>query len=103
MDRRELESMSPFIRPDSAPIIQPYMGDLDNEYTVGVLSDSSGTVIDSIVVHRKLIGLSLLESKGYGKTVAAISTGISQGYVIRHPEIQEYCEALALRLGSCGR
>jgi carbamoyl-phosphate synthase large subunit len=102
VDHKELEGLSPFIRTDRQPIVQPYIGDADTEYTVGVLSDKSGNIIDSIAIRRKLIGLSLLDSRSYGDRTIAISTGFSQGYVIRHRAIQEFCEDLAERLGSCG-
>jgi carbamoyl-phosphate synthase large subunit len=98
----ELESLCPFVRTESLPVVQPYLGDADSEYTVGILSDKSGNVIDSIVIRRKLVGLSLLDSKRYEGGTAAISTGFSQGFLIRHPEIQEFCEDLAKRLGSRG-
>jgi carbamoyl-phosphate synthase large subunit len=98
----ELESLAPFIRTESVPIVQPYLGDAGSEYTVGILSDKSGNVIDSIVIRRNLIGLSLLDSKSYQGRTAAISTGISQGFVVRHQEIQEFCEDLAKRLSSRG-
>jgi carbamoyl-phosphate synthase large subunit len=98
----ELEGLAPFVHAESIPIVQPYIGDADSEYTVGVLSDKDGYIIDSIVIRRKLIGLSLLESKACQDRAAAISTGISQGFVIRHQEIQEFCEDLASKLGSRG-
>jgi carbamoyl-phosphate synthase large subunit len=101
-NRAELDALAPFVSIDAAPIIQPYLGDGEAEYTVGVMSDRSGRIIDSIVIRRKLIGLSLLDSKRCGERTAAVSTGISQGFVVRHPEIQEFCEDLAIRLGSHG-
>lgn len=101
-NHKELEGLVPFVRAESWPIVQPYLGDADSEYTVGVLSDKSGNVIDSIVIRRKLVGLSLLDSKDYKGSIAAISTGYSQGFVVRHQEMQEFCEDLAKRLGSCG-
>jgi carbamoyl-phosphate synthase large subunit len=100
--RAELAALSPFIRVESAAVVQPYLGDADSEYTVGVLSDRAGNVIDSVVIRRKLIGLSLLDTRKYDDGVASISTGISQGYVVRDKEIQDYCEDLAHRLGSRG-
>jgi carbamoyl-phosphate synthase large subunit len=101
-DRTQMEGLAPFVRAESRPIVQPYLGDIDSEYTVGILSDKSGNVIDSIVIQRKLAGLSLLDSKDYrGKTVA-ISTGYSQGFIVRHQEMQEFCEDVAKRLGSRG-
>jgi len=101
-NRIELEALAPFVNVESAPIIQPYLGDGEAEYTIGVVSDRSGEVIDSIVIRRKLIGLSLLDSKTCGERTATVSTGISQGFVVRHSQIQEFCEDLARRLGSRG-
>lgn len=102
VDRNGLDSLVPFVRTESRPLVQPYIGDADAEYTVGILSDKSGNLIDSIVIRRKLIGLSLLDSKSYEGGTAIVSTGISQGYVVRHQAIQEFCEDLAKRLGSRG-
>jgi carbamoyl-phosphate synthase large subunit len=101
-DAAELAALAPFVRETSGPIVQPYLGDAESEYTVGVLSDTSGSVVDSIVIQRRLVGLSLLDAKRIGGRTAAISTGISQGFIVAHPEIQEFCEDLAKRLGSCG-
>ena len=102
INRKELAALTPFVRAECQPIIQPYIGDANAEYTVGVLSDKSGNLIDSIVIHRKLVGLSLLDSKSCGEEILAVSTGISQGYVIRNQEIQEFCEDLAKSLDSRG-
>jgi carbamoyl-phosphate synthase large subunit len=100
--RPQLDALVPFVSAESSVIVQPYLGDAESEYTVGVLSDKSGQVIDSIVIRRKLIGLSLLDSKPYGNGNAMVSTGISQGFVVRHPQIQELCEGLAKSLSSRG-
>ena len=61
--RTELIGLGPFIRLESLPIVQPYLGDADSEYTVGILSDKGGNVIDSIVIRRRLTGLSMLETE----------------------------------------
>lgn len=98
----ELDSLLPYVTPASHSIVQPYIGDGDREYTVGVLSDRAGDVVDSIVIRRKLIGLSLLDARRQENGTATVSTGISQGYVVRDPEIQGFCEDLARRLGSRG-
>lgn len=82
--------------------IQPYIGNADNEYTIGVLSDKDGKVADSIVLKRKLIGLSLLSSRKIGDISYDISTGYSQGFIIKHPEIQKFCENLAIKYNSVG-
>lgn len=83
-------------------LFQEYVGDADSEYTVGVLVSKHGTIIDSIVVHRKLIGLSLGLSRVVDGRNYAISTGYSQGFVEKHEQLQRYCEALALKLGARG-
>ncbi len=83
-------------------LLQPYIGDGESEYTVGVLSDWEGKIIDSIVMKRKLIGLSLLKKRESSHGELAISTGYSQGYIIRDTQIQSYCETLAQKLKSRG-
>ncbi len=86
----------------SATCAQPYIGNPDSEYTVGVLSDVEGSLVDSIVMHRKLIGLSLLQSRTLNDRTYAISTGYSQGVFKKEPKIQDFCERLALLLRSRG-
>jgi len=100
--RTDLDALEQVVGKESRSIVQPYLGDGEEEYTVGVLSDRSANVIDSIVIRRKLIGLSLLASKRLGSGVATVSTGISQGFVVKHREIQDFSEDLARRLGSRG-
>ncbi len=101
-DEDELERLLPHLNEQSSICVQPYVGDCEQEYTVGVLTDRDGSLIDSIVLHRKLIGLSLLDSARAGDRRCAISTGYSQGFVIKSPAIQTFCEELALRLQSRG-
>ena len=86
----------------SKTIVQPYIGDSNEEYTVGILSDKSGALIDSIVMRRKLVGLSLLDSRKASDRSYAISTGYSQGYFIKDEEIQTFCEDIAVKIGSRG-
>lgn len=90
-------------------IAQEYIGDADSEYTVGVLSDGDGEVIDSIAVRRFI--LSALSSriripnrtgrKDLGN-VLVISSGISQGRIGRFKEVTEFCERIAKMLDSRG-
>jgi carbamoyl-phosphate synthase large subunit len=82
--------------------IQPYIGNENEEYTVGVLTDKNGNLIDSIVMKRKLIGLSLLQSKNIADKTFSISSGYSQGYIIKDEKIQDFCEGLAITIGSKG-
>lgn len=87
---------------NSGYCIQPLIGTDDEEYTVGILSDKDGRLIDSIVMKRKLIGLSLLDTKKVGETKFSISTGYSQGFFIKDKQIQDFCEQLSILLKSTG-
>jgi carbamoyl-phosphate synthase large subunit len=98
----ELKTVLDNLPSNSGYCIQPLIGTEDDEYTVGVLSDKNGKIIDSIVMKRKLIGLSLLDTKKIGETKFSISTGYSQGYFIKHKLIQDFCEQLALAIESKG-
>ena len=82
--------------------VQPYIDDATNEYTVGVLSDSEGHIIDSLVMRRHLHGLSLQSTENISGRRVVISSGYSQGFVIRSAVIQRFCEDVAQRLRSRG-
>jgi carbamoyl-phosphate synthase large subunit len=83
-------------------ILQEYVGAPDGEYTVGVLVSKTGELIDSIVVHRKLVGLSLGTKRIINGRTYTLSTGYSQGFIVRHSLIQQCCENLSLKLGIRG-
>jgi carbamoyl-phosphate synthase large subunit len=83
-------------------ILQEYVGSEEEEYTVGILIDKAGEVIDSIVIQRKLVGLSLGDRRIINNKSYFLSTGYSQGFVIRHPQIQRQCEELAVMIGARG-
>jgi carbamoyl-phosphate synthase large subunit len=87
---------------NSGYCIQPIIGSEEEEYTVGVLSDKNGKLLDSIVMKRKLIGLSLLDTKIVDNRKFSISTGYSQGFFIKHKQIQDFCEQLAISIKSKG-
>lgn len=89
-------------RNGSEVIFQEYVGSGDDEYTVGVMVSREGGLIDSIVIHRTLVGLTLGAKRVIDGRSYALSTGYSQGVVIRHPLIQEVCERLALTIGARG-
>jgi carbamoyl-phosphate synthase large subunit len=98
----ELDTVLGNLPEDSGYCIQPVIGDGEDEYTVGVLSDKDGNLIDSIVMRRKLIGLSLLDSKRLNNVDYKISTGYSQGYFVRNKMVQDFCEYLSHAIGSAG-
>lgn len=87
-------------------IVQQYVGRADSEYTVGVLCDMDGNLINSIAVKRNILaGLSCKikvpnysEDRSLGD-ILAISTGITQGEIGPFPEVTRQCEEIALKLG----
>ena len=90
-------------------IMQAYVGTPDAEYTVGVLTDMQGKLLNSIAVRRYI--LSALSNRikvpnrgGNAKLgpVLAVSGGISQGEIGRFPEVTSTCEKIALAIGSRG-
>jgi carbamoyl-phosphate synthase large subunit len=90
-------------------IAQAYVGDPQSEYTVGVFSLADGNIVDAIVLRRNILsglGAKTKVLNQTGKTelgkYLAISSGISQGEIIRHTLISETCEAIAKKLGSVG-
>jgi carbamoyl-phosphate synthase large subunit len=90
-------------------IVQEYIGTTESEYTVGILSDMEGRLINSIAVRRMILsGLSnLIKIKNRtGRQelgpVLAISSGISQGKVGVYTEVTEPCEKISQALGATG-
>lgn len=83
-------------------IFQEVIGSGEDEYTVGVLNDKDGNLIDSIVIHRKLAGLSLKEQRTINGKIYAVSTGYSQGFIIKDETISNYCEHIASLLNNIG-
>jgi carbamoyl-phosphate synthase large subunit len=83
-------------------VFQEVIGTGEDEYTVGVLNDKDGNLIDSIVIHRKLIGLSLKEQRTINGKTYTISTGYSQGFIIRDEAISNYCEHVTSLLNNVG-
>jgi carbamoyl-phosphate synthase large subunit len=90
-------------------ICQEYVGLPQDEYTVGVLLDLEGNLINSIAVRRQILsGLSnrLKAANRTGREelgpVLAVSSGVSQGEIGPFPQVTGPCEKLALALGCTG-
>jgi len=90
-------------------IVQEYVGTPQMEFTVGVLSDMNGALLNSIGVKRDL-GSSLscrirvpnrTGLAEYGRYLS-VSTGVSQGEIGPFPSVTAPCEGLAKALGACG-
>jgi carbamoyl-phosphate synthase large subunit len=83
-------------------LFQEVVGTGEDEYTVGVIHDKEGQLVDSLIIRRRLSGLSLNETRRVGGSLYHISSGYSQGYVIRDDALAAQCEAIAGRLGNVG-
>lgn len=90
-------------------VIQEYVGTPDSEYTVGILFDMDGNLINSIAVKRDLSSAlsrrvsvpNRTEYTDLGPNLV-ISSGISQGEIGRFLEVTSKCEEIAVKLGTCG-
>jgi len=83
-------------------MLQEYIGNGSEEYTVGVVCSKNGSVIGSITVHRLLVGLSSQQKMKVGNLNVEISTGITQGIIEDNQLIQKQCENYAIKLGVTG-
>ncbi len=108
--RRELELATEYLlNYTDSVLVQEYVGTIDDEFTVGVLADIEGKIIDSIAVKRNIMSalsnrVSTVNRSGntnLGDTLA-ISSGISQGKVGHYHDISSVCIEAAKKLGAHG-
>ncbi|MGH9721282.1 MAG: ATP-grasp domain-containing protein [Bryobacteraceae bacterium] len=90
-------------------VIQEYVGTPHAEFTVGVLSDMAGQLLNSIAVRRNILstlGCRLKQPNRSSRSdlgpLLAISSGYSQGQIGRFPEVTSQCEQIAMTLGARG-
>lgn len=90
-------------------LVQAYVGRVEEEFTVGVLLDMDGVLLDSIAVRRDITSPLSNRIKVPNRTaraelgpVLAISSGVSQGRIGRFPEVCGRCEDIAVALGARG-
>ena len=90
-------------------IAQEYVGTPEREFTVGVLSDMDGNLLNSIALRRHTLSALGCRMKTPNRTGRAelgetlvISSGISQGDIGPFPEVCGPCEKIAAALGSVG-
>ena len=106
-DKDELLFFIDYVRKQGLqPIVQKYIGAVDGEYTVGVLTDMlSGELLGSIALRREITsGLSnrmRVPARDGGATLV-VSSGISQGEFRDYPQIRQECERIALTMNSHG-
>lgn len=109
-DEKELRFLGSSLLVNVGPyIVQEYVGTVESEYTVGVLSDMDGVLLNSIAVRRMIMsGLSnrirVKNRTGRAElgTILAISSGVSQGDIGRYPEVTGPCEKISQELGATG-
>lgn len=109
-DNDELRFFSRYLlKHGHIPMIQSYIGRVDQEFTVGVLSDPGGKVLGTMVINRHITsGLSnKLRVKNHTENddlgeILAISSGITQGCVVNNSRIKKIAESISRNLGSTG-
>lgn len=90
-------------------MIQEYVGTPEHEYTVGVLHSLDGALLGSIALKRSLDSAlsrrhqvpNTTDQQQWGPKLV-ISSGVSQGEIGTFPEVTEFCEDVATKLGSAG-
>ncbi|WDR02343.1 ATP-grasp domain-containing protein [Devosia algicola] len=90
-----------------AVLLQEYVGRVDQEYTVGVLFDGNGNLINSIALNRFILtSLSnrIRVPNNTGRAdlgdVLAVSSGVSQGRVEAYDMVRHHCEKVGAALGA---
>ncbi|MBK9575100.1 MAG: ATP-grasp domain-containing protein [Rhodoferax sp.] len=88
-------------------LVQEYVGRVDQEFTVGVLFDGGGRLINSIALNRFILTSLSNRLRVPNRTsrtdlgpVLGVSSGVSQGRVDDFPEVRAYCERVGLALGA---
>jgi len=89
--------------------IQEYVGDSESEYTVGILHNNKGKFLGSATLKRdltqplsvKTVAKNLTNRTELGEKLV-ISSGFSQGILMQHKLIEDYCRMVAEKLGSTG-
>ena len=84
-------------------IVQQYVGNAECEYTVGVLCDMDGNLINSIAVRKNILSALSCRMKiksRFRDELLVISNGITQGAIGRYDDVTAQCEEIALALGT---
>lgn len=80
-------------------IIQVYISDTAGEFTIGVLSETTGRVAGSILLRRTFQNMLSIRER---TSKFLISSGSSQGFFEHDEKLQSQAEALAAAVGSTG-
>lgn len=109
-DDAELDFFVGYLLKDGRrPLVQEYVADAENEYTVGVLHGPAGQALGTVVLKRQILtGLSnrLRVANRSGRPEMgrdlAVSSGISQGEIVEFAPVRETAERIARAIGSTG-
>ena len=88
-------------------IIQEYVGTPDSEYTVGILNSMNSEYINSIAIHKSIETAlnnririkNRTGNESLGKNLV-VSSGISEGFVDKFPEVTNVCKSIVKKLGA---
>jgi carbamoyl-phosphate synthase large subunit len=87
-------------------VLQEYIGVPEQEYTVGVLFGKDGHLINSIAIRRVINNALTIRTSVQNRTGRedlgtrlVVSSGISQGYIEKYPDLLKQCENIATSLG----
>jgi carbamoyl-phosphate synthase large subunit len=90
-------------------MVQEYVGTPDDEYTVGVLHDLDGRLVNSIAIRRELHSQLNVRIRARNRTarrdlgpMLVISSGYSHGVIDDFPDVRAQCEAVSAALGVRG-
>jgi carbamoyl-phosphate synthase large subunit len=107
-NRGELETFTQYLLLNKVDVIaQEYIGNYENEFTVGVLHSNDGKLINSIVLKRNIsgglgfnLGVNNRTCKAELGDRLVISSGISQGEFVERSFVNDVCEEIASKLNS---
>lgn len=88
-------------------IVQEYVGTPTSEYTVGILHSMNSEFINSIAIHKSIetalnnrIRIKNRTGNNSLGEYLVVSSGISEGFVDKFPEVTLVCEKVAKKLGA---
>lgn len=108
--REQLHNLANFLDLENETFIaQEYVGNYENEFTVGVLHDLDGKFINSIALKRHINSAlnmrysvkNITDRSSLGQWLI-VSSGVSHGVIDDFPEVRKQCQSIASALGSKG-
>lgn len=103
-DIDDLKLLSQYLIKNNIPIIaQEWVGDDTNEYSISVTCNTNGEIIGSIAMLRSFDSSISYKCKIIRNDICyVISSGITQGTIVRNPDLCKQAETISEVLGSHG-